>query len=149
MKKIFLVTTNEGKVIEAKGILKGVGVEHFPAEVTEIKSISMEETITEKAKTAYSMVKKAVVVEDTGFFLDAYKDFPGTYTKFCVTLIGLGGFLKLLEGKKRGAKFVTMIALYDGKKTKVFKGEVKGRVSESIREPVPKKLPFDAIFMPE
>ncbi len=149
MKTACLVTSNESKVLEAKGILTGWHIEHADVDVPEIKSISLEETVKEKAKAAYALLKKPVIVEDTGLFLEAYPSFPGTYTKFCVSLIGLEGILKLLEGKPRGASFRTMVAWCDGNNIKVFEGTSKGTISKTIRKASEKKLPYDSIFMPE
>lgn len=150
MKSVTLVTSNESKVKEAKGILKGWNVLHMDVDVPEIKTISMEETIVKKAKTAYAIVKKPVLVEDTGLFLDAYPQFPGTYTKFCIKLLGMDGFLKLLEGKTRTAKFETWLAWYDGRQLRVFQGVSKGRISEKVSlKAAEKKLPYDSIFIPD
>lgn len=146
---IRFVTSNASKVKEAKDALgPGFAVTHEDVDVPEIKTESMQETIQQKAEAAYSMVKKQVLVEDTGFFLDAYPGFPGTYTKYCVQRIGIDGFLKLLEGKERGARFETWLGYHDGKRVQVFKGEVTGRVAEKKRGSASEKMPYDAMFIP-
>jgi len=150
MKSVTVVTSNESKIREAKAILRGWNVLHMDVDVPEIKTVSMEETIVQKAKTAYAIVKKPVLVEDTGLFLDAYPNFPGTYTKFCIKLLGMGGFLKLLDGKIRTAKFETWLAWYDGRQLRVFHGVSKGRIDEKpSNKAAEKKLPYDSIFVPD
>ena len=149
MKTVTLVTSNESKVKEAKGVLRGWNVLHMNVDVQEIKTSSMEETIVSKAKTAYHMIKKPVLVEDTGLFLDAYPGFPGTYTKFCIRLLGMDGILRLLQGKIRTAKFETWLAWYDGRTLRVFQGASKGRIAEKSGKASEKKLPYDSIFIPE
>lgn len=149
MKTVTLVTSNESKVKEAKGILRGWNVLHMDVDVQEIKTSSMEETIVSKAKTAYAMIKKPVLVEDTGLFLDAYPGFPGTYTKFCIRLLGMHGILKLLEGKTRTAKFETWLAWYDGRTLRVFQGVSRGKIAEKAGKAAEKKLPYDSVFVPE
>ncbi|MBI5225905.1 non-canonical purine NTP pyrophosphatase [Candidatus Micrarchaeota archaeon] len=149
MKTVTLVTSNESKVKEAKAVLKGWNVLHMNVDVQEIKTSSMEETIVSKAKTAFHMIKKPVLVEDTGLFLDAYPSFPGTYTKFCIRLLGMGGIMKLLEDKVRTAKFETWLAWYDGRTLRVFQGVSKGRIAEKPGKTAEKKLPYDSIFVPD
>ncbi len=148
-KRVRLVTTNAEKVREAQAALPGWQIRQVDLDVPEIKTVSMKETIREKARAAFDMVKKPVLVEDTGFFLDAYPGFPGTYTKFCVTLIGLSGMLKLLKGRDRGCRFETWLGFFDGKKIKVFKGESRGTVAKAKRGKTALKLPYDLIFIPK
>ncbi|MBI2445023.1 non-canonical purine NTP pyrophosphatase [Candidatus Micrarchaeota archaeon] len=150
MKAVTLVTSNESKVREAKAVLKGWNVLHMNVDVQEIKSTSMEETIVSKAKTAYAMIRKPVLVEDTGLFLDAYHQFPGTYTKFCIRLLGMDGILRLLQGKVRTAQFQTWLAWYDGRTLRVFQGVSKGKIAEKASvKAAEKKLPYDSIFIPD
>ncbi len=149
MKTVTLVTSNESKVREAKSALKGWNVLHMNVDVQEIKTSSMEETIVSKAKTAYHMIKKPVLVEDTGLFLDAYPSFPGTYTKFCIRLLGMDGILRLLQGKIRTAKFETWLAWYDGRTLRVFQGVSRGRIAEKAGKAAEKKLPYDSVFIPD
>lgn len=148
MKTIYLVTTNEAKVKEAQSILTRIRVVQVNREVPELKTQSMRETIVQKAKKAYEMVRRPIVVEDTGFFLNTYPNFPGTYTKFAILCIGLEGILKLLKDKNRRAYFLTMVAFYDGKNLNVFEGKVNGMVTEKIVLPEVHKLPYDSIFIP-
>lgn len=152
MKTVTFVTSNESKVREAQAILKDWNLLHVDVDVPEIKTLSMEETVREKANAAYAIIKKPVLVEDTGLFLDAYPNFPGTYTKFCIQLLAIDGFLKLLAGKTqtaRAARFETWLAWHDGLQMRVFQGESKGRIAEKPATQSEKKLPYDSIFIPE
>ncbi|MBI4361516.1 non-canonical purine NTP pyrophosphatase [Candidatus Micrarchaeota archaeon] len=147
---LLFVTSNASKVREAKHALgPNWKVTHKNLDVPEVKTESMEETIQRKAETAFSLVKKPVLVEDTGFFLDAYPNFPGTYTKFCIKRIGLDGFLKLLEGKNRQAGFETWLGYHDGQNVRTFTGSVKGSVADKPRGKAAEKLPYDLIFIPQ
>lgn len=146
---VLFATSNASKVREAKAALgPNWKITHKNVDVPEVKTESMEQTIRQKAEAAFFLVKRPVLVEDTGFFLDAYPHFPGTYTKFCVQRIGINGFLKLLEGKNRGARFETWLAYHDGKKVRVFRGSVTGIVAKAPRGKAAEKLPYDLIFVP-
>jgi len=88
-------------------------------------------------------------VEDSGFFVEELNGFPGTYSKYVQETIGNEGILKLLEGKEnRNAYFKTVIGYCDENGVKLFKGIVRGKVSEEIRS---KGFGFayDSIFIPE
>ncbi len=148
MKTVYFATTNAEKVREAQCVLDSIRLVQIDRDVPEIKTLDMSETIERKAEAAYALCKKPILVEDTGFFLDAYPGFPGTYTKFCVRLLGLPSFLKLLDGKVRTARFETWVAHFDGKKMQVFKGVVRGHVARKIVPPLVPKLPYDALFIP-
>lgn len=148
---LLFATTNEGKAAEASRVLSsfGVSVEQATVNVPEPKTLDLEETIRAKAEIAFNLVGEPVVVEDTGLFLDAYPNFPGTYTKYSVQTIGLPGILKLLEGKPRGAEFRTAVAFASSDGVEVFWGSVRGTISASLAGVSHAQLPFDSVFIPE
>ncbi|HLD76007.1 MAG TPA: non-canonical purine NTP pyrophosphatase [Candidatus Norongarragalinales archaeon] len=148
MKTFFLATTNESKVNEAQAVLQKIRLEQVNLEIPEIKTSDMRKTIEEKAHAAFGLVQKPVLVEDTGFFLEAYPGFPGTYTKYCVKLLGLKAFLRLVEGKSRKARFETWIGYCDGTTVRVFRGIIQGKVARSLRGKAAQKLPYDSLFIP-
>jgi len=89
-----------------------------------------------------------VFVEDAGLFIDALNGFPGPYSSYVYRTIGVEGVLKLVEGKSRGAAFVSVIALYHpGKGVRVFKGMCRGVIAQHPRGF--SGFGFDPIFIPE
>ncbi|MFH0835627.1 MAG: non-canonical purine NTP pyrophosphatase [Candidatus Micrarchaeota archaeon] len=152
--KIKFVSKNHGKHAQVSRVLESHGfqVEIVAEELREPKTLKQRETVLEKAKQALELgVKPLFCVEDTGLFLDAYPDFPGTYTKFASKTIENKGFQKLLEGEDRGARFVVMVGLVvDAERDPFyFDGAVKGRIVERDLEFGSDPLPYNQIFVPD
>jgi len=150
MKKIYFLSSNKEKIKEVKLHLKKFGIKVIgrKIEIEENKYERQEEIAKEKARKAAKLIKKPVIVEDTGLYLEAYKNFPGINAKFVFKCIGLKGILKLLEGKSRRAYFKTVVAYCKpNKRPGIFTGICKGRISTKIRKPVTPKVPYDSIFI--
>ncbi|WP_457613740.1 XTP/dITP diphosphatase [Methanocaldococcus sp.] len=148
--KIYFATGNLNKIKEAKIILKDLNVELERIDVSypEIQG-SLEEVAEFGAKWVYNILKKPVIVEDSGFFVEVLNGFPGTYSKFVQETIGNEGILKLLEDKNnRNAYFKTVIGYCDENGVKLFRGVVKGQVSREIRSKG-YGFAYDSIFIPE
>ena len=148
--KIYFVTGNINKIKEAKIILKDldVEIEQVKIDYPEIQG-TLEEVAEFGAKWVYNILKKPVIVEDSGFFVEALNGFPGTYSRFVQETIGNEGILKLLEGKdNRNAYFKTVIGYCDENGVKLFKGIVRGKVAEKIRSKG-YGFAYDSIFIPE
>ena len=107
----------------------------------------MEEIAEGCALRAYSILRKPLFVEDSGLFVPALNGFPGAYSAWVLRKLGNEGILRLLEGKNREAEFRCAIAFTEGKEVRLFTGEVKGRVSESIRGNG--GFGYDPVFIPE
>lgn len=143
--KICFVTSNENKLREAEDIL-GLKLEQANIDVREIQSLDVEEVATEKAKEAYKIVKKPVIVEDTGLYIESLNGFPGALIKWVMKSIGNEGICKMVE-EDRKALARTCVCFYDGSELKVFTGEIKGRISDRPRGE--SGFGWDAIFIPE
>ncbi len=153
MKKILFATTNKGKVQEARFALKrfGISVEPVALELPEARSDKLEEIATGKAVAALHALRKPVVVDDTGFYLSGYKNFPGAFSKWVANSIGREGILALARASGlRGASFKTVVAFAAPglKRPKLFRGVENGRVSTSIGPLADASLPYDPVFIP-
>lgn len=152
MKRILFISSNIGKIKEVKLCLKNFGVEVIGKvlKLPEIRSLSLEEVAKEKAKLAIKKFKKPLIVEDTGIYFEAYKNFPGVNSNFIIKSIGFEGIFKLLENKSRKAYFKTALAYCKpNKKLKVFTGICRGRITKKVRGKIDLELPYDNIFIPE
>ena len=150
MKKIYFLSSNKEKIKEVKLHLKKFGIDVIGkwVRISENEFETQEQIAKEKSVQAAKMIKKPAIVEDTGLYLQAFPNFPGVHAKFVVNGIGLGGVLKLLEGKSRKAYFKTVVSYCEpGRKPKIFTGICRGRIAESIRKPVVAKVPYDSIFI--
>ncbi len=153
MPKIYFITGNSHKVEEISKILSKEGVDVELAakdlKIPEREFDSIEEVAIEKAKSAFAVLKKPLICEDTGVFFDSYRNFPGIYAKRMYISLGFDGLLKLLHGKKRTGHFNVAICFIWGKnKFKVFSGELKGKFASKVFEKNADRLPYEKIFIP-
>src|SRR3989344_5516515 len=147
---INFVTRNLGKVREFKQILEPeIKVNHIEMSYPEIRGEDSVEIARHSAKELAEKLKKNVVVEDSGLFIDALNGFPGTYSATVHKKIGLKGIIKLMQGEKnRKCSYKSAVACCEpGKKAVSFRGEEKGKIAESIRGSF--GFGHDPIFIPE
>lgn len=150
--KIILVSSNPGKIQEIKLQLKKFGIKVIAKkmEVPEIRSDKLEEISKEKARIAAKKTNRPVIVDDTGFYFNAYKNFPGAYARFIFNAIGFNGILKLLKGESRNAYFKSVIAYCKPRgRPKIFSGICKGKITKNVKKPIIPRLPYDSIFIPD
>lgn len=148
--RINFITSNINKVREFKMVLEPkIKVSHNEHEYKELRSDDPREIAEEAAQRLANELKKAVVVEDSGLFIGALKDFPGTCSKYIHQRIGLAGLLRLLEKKEdRIAWYKSAVAYCEpGKKPVSFLGEEKGTISKKSRGNF--GFGHDPIFIPE
>ena len=88
--KLFFVTENDYKFREAQLALQEFGIELVQARFskTEDKDASLEEVAGSAAAYFAAKLQKPVVVDDTGIFFSAYKNFPGQHPKWLFRAIG-------------------------------------------------------------
>ena len=147
---INFITSNLGKVKEFKQILEPeIKVNHIEMSYPEIRSEDSGEIARQSAKELAEKLKKNVVVEDSGLFIEALNGFPGTYSATIHKKIGLNGILKLMENvKNRKCIYKSAVAYCEpGKKAISFSGEENGNIAESISGSF--GFGHDPIFLPE
>ncbi len=118
MIKLYFVTSNKGKI---KSLQKqfndnnlDVKVEGINLDIIEPQASDVKKVSEIKAKESFSILKKPLIVEDGGFEIEALNGFPGAYSKYILTTIGIDGILKLMEGKgNRNCKFVSCTTFID------------------------------------
>jgi XTP/dITP diphosphohydrolase len=146
--ELIYVTKNKEKVETARRIFKDkVDVKQITLDLIELQSVSPKEISESKAKQAYEILRKPLIVTDVGFCIEAFKGFPGSLIRFFNDYVGQEGILKLLEGiENRRAKAVVALTFFDGKTMKTFEGVTEGTVARQV---YPKGWEFDRIFIPE
>lgn len=133
--KITMVTSNAGKAAEVAAFFSGsLEVDHVALEIPEHRSNDIAEISREKVRYAYSQLNTPLIVDDTGFFIDALEGFPGPYAAYVLKSIGNAGILKLMDGiSDRDARFTTGIAYADKYGIEVFTGTLEGKIALSPR----------------
>ena len=129
------MTGNAHKAAEVAVFFQGIAeITHVSLELPEYRSDDVGEIASGKAAYAYGQLKTPLIVDDTGFFIDALNGFPGPYAAYVLNSIGNSGILKLMEGvTDRNARFVTAIAFADTRGIHVFKGMIDGRIASAPR----------------
>jgi XTP/dITP diphosphohydrolase len=148
--KIYFVTHNQGKVREFKQILSGIAdIEQIDDDYPELRSDSPEEIVKEAVKKLAEKYKKPIVAEDSGIFIKALNDFPGTCSAYVHKRIGLKGLLKLMEGvKDRSCEYRSAVGYCEpGSEAISFLGVEGGLLAE--KELGTNGFGHDPIFIPE
>ncbi|MEM2990196.1 MAG: XTP/dITP diphosphatase [Halobacteria archaeon] len=147
-KKLLFITSNLGKVEEARKFLSKLNVEiaQLNLKYPEIQSNSLMEIARYGAEYCYSKLKKPLFVEDSGLFIKALNGFPGPYSSYVFKTIGNIGLLRLMQGvEKREAYFKSVVAYHDGENIKIFSGIVRGKISYEAKGS--SGFGFDPIFL--
>lgn len=143
---LLFASSNKHKYYEARQILApfGIKIKLFKFDPVEIQSESISDIARKKALDAYSKAKRPILVEDVGLFIERLGGFPGPYSSYVYKTIGNAGVSLLAKGSK--AKFLSVVALYDGKKVRLFEGATHGRIA---KKPQGDGWGYDPIFIPD
>ena len=155
MKEIIIASNNKGKIKEAQEILKDYKIiamkeAGINIDVEEDKD-TFEENAIKKAETIAKIAQgKPCIADDSGIEIEYLKGFPGVHTKRWLNGTDRErneAILEKLKGvskENRKVKFVTAIAISNGKKSDVVVENIDGYISENIRGE--NGFGFDEIF---
>ena len=162
---LYFASSNENKFLEIQKLLdedktmeinyknsvykekKEIKIYFKKTSIKEIQSESILEVAEDKVKKAFDFIKKPVIIEDDGLFIEELNGFPGVYSSFVFKTIGNKGILNLLRNNEnRRANFLSIITFFDGKTIKSFNGETTGYITTKIFS---QGWGFDPIFIPE
>lgn len=143
--RLTFVTSNEDKKEEAQQILDAE-ISKEDLEIKEIQEIDVSEVAREKARQAHKELERPVMVDDTGLFLDEWNGFPGALIKWILKSRGAEGACQLVSENKTATAKTAVGLCVDGE-TRVFTGEVKGRITEKPRGS--DGFGWDPVFIPE
>lgn len=149
---VTLVTSNHQKAHEISQALQPYGIAVTPRsiELDEVQALDLATVVRKKVEHAYALVKRPVMVDDTGIWFVGYHHFPGTFSRYAFLSLGFPGLFKLISTEQR-AYFCSYIAFKASAKAKplLFKGVCHGRLIRSLRGQRKKKMPYDNIFIPD
>lgn len=146
---IIFVTGSKNKLNEVRGILSDCTITNEKLDIEEIQSFELEEIAKDKSRKAYGILKKPVLTEDTGFYIEAPNGLPGPFIKFFEQRMGQEATSLLTKPyTNKTAVARTCVCFYDGKEFVISIGEVRGAV---LDEPVVADdvFGFDGCFVPE
>lgn len=102
-----------------------------------------------KARQAWSVVKKPLLVDEIGVYFNKYHNFPGAFTKYVYKGIGLEGCYKLMNDGDQMSKQMIAVFMWGPESYKIFTIVVPGFFKKTGLQPTDKNAPFDAVFVPE
>ena len=158
--QIFFATSNKGKISEAKEKLGPTGheispliIDGMPPKFIEPQSEHLEEVAFAKLSQARQMVLGAemedcaILVEDSGIFIESLSGFPGVFSSFVEDKIGLSGILSILsEEENRSAEYRATCFLETREGIFKSKGICSGEISRAISGEL--GFGYDPIFIP-
>ncbi len=145
--KLKIITSNPGKVKEFREGLKDleIEIEHCSVDYDEIQTSDLEEVVLKGMEALRSEGLSNFIIDDTGLFIDALKEFPGVWSAYVQKTIGNKGILKLMEGEEnRKAEFRTCVGCDLNGETLIVKGVCEGFITQS--EEGSEGFGYDPIF---
>lgn len=112
----------------------GYSVEHHKLDLDELQSLDLNAIVEHKARQAYDILKRPVLVEDASLSLTAIGRLPGPFIKWFLKEMGPEGLCKLARSlPSQEAHGEVCYALFDGADVKFFEGEMRGRIAKEVR----------------
>lgn len=164
-KKLLIATTNPGKILEYKVILKDLPVELLTLKDLGIKGDveedgkTFEENAIKKVKFYAQLTNLPALAEDSGLEIDYLDGEPGVHTKRWLGYEAseqelISATLEKLKGvpmEKRGAQLRVVIAMaLKGGEIQTFEGVIRGLIMEKPIAKIIPGYPFRTLFyLPE
>lgn len=128
----------------------GVQAEQIELPVNEIQGHDPQEIAIQKAKHAYRLAGRPVVINDVYWNILALRGFPGAYMKYMLDWLRAEDFLALMQDKKdRTIGCTDTLVYYDGKRPKVFAKDLWGKIADEPKGGSGSSLPIDLIVIPD
>jgi XTP/dITP diphosphohydrolase len=146
--EVTFVSSNPGKLREVRALLApfGVRVRWLRRTLPEPQAEDLEEVARWKL-ASLGRRPGYTLVEDSGLFIPSLAGFPGVYSAHFLRVWGFPPILELLKRRGRSASYRAVAALAHGKESRVFFGEVHGRIARSPRGS--NGFGYDPIFVPK
>jgi non-canonical purine NTP pyrophosphatase (RdgB/HAM1 family) len=151
--KICYVTGNNGKFQEVRDFLayehSPVELEQQPFPMFEIQSMDQKAVALDKARQAYAVLKRPLIVDDAAIYFNKYNQFPGVFTRYVYMGIGMDGIFKLVKPGDRAYFLLHLVYIDAQGQEQVFEGRCDGTIVHPAVFKAHPDLPFDDIFLPD
>ncbi len=145
MTKLYFITGNKNKFIEAKSVI--ANIEQIDLDLPEIQEIDARKIIEEKLKKAIENNSGEFFCEDTSLYINCINGLPGPLIKWFLDALDNKGIYNLIEKyPDKSAVAKTIIGYTDGNNIVFFEGEVKGTIVSPLGE---RDFGWGKIFQPE
>jgi len=147
IKEIFFTTSNKNKLHELKKILP-IEIKSVELSLEEIQETDVQKVAEDKAKKAFELTGKTVMVEDTGIYLDCLKGFPGALGRWMEKTCGYAVLCDIVKFNKNNSVVTkTCFSFFEKDLCQSFLGETPGIISETPKGNL--GFGWDLIFIPE
>ncbi len=134
-KPLAFVTGNIRKLQQLRTVCEplDVSIEQLELPIDEIQGDSAHKIALHKAKEAFRLARRPVLVMDEYWNILALRGFPGAYMKDIDKWLRPEDFMALLAGKNdRTIGYTETIVYYDGKRAKAFTKDRWGKVLAQV-----------------
>lgn len=129
MKTLTLVTGSAHKLGEWQRLFPpNYKLEAVSLDLDEIQSMDPLAIANDKARRAYEIVGKPVIVDDISAGLENLNGLPGPFIKYFEERLGNGALYELAGQKEASCTITAVAAYYDGADSLVGVGEIQGKV---------------------
>ena len=132
MNDLVFITGNQHKADYLAKWL-GMPIAHQKVDLDEIQSLDLHVVVEDKARRAYAIVGKPVLVEDVSLSFDTFGRLPGTFIKWFSHELGSERLCRMLDGQSRAATASISYCLYDGTSAHFFDSEMHGHIADHPR----------------
>jgi non-canonical purine NTP pyrophosphatase (RdgB/HAM1 family) len=150
---LYYVTSNPGKFAEVSHYFHILGSEvplkQFSADIPEIQTLDQMAIAIDKAKKAFEILKKPLLIDDAAMYFEKYYKFPGTLTRYVAQGLGFEGLKRLIDDGDRAYFLLYVVYIESPDQLHIFEGACSGRlIKPDVFEGDP-HLPFDVFFIPD
>lgn len=133
MKPVFITGNAEKAAYLSKHL--GVTLDHIKLDLDEIQSTSLTDIVEHKARQAYDLIKRPLLVEDVALGFEDLNGLPGPFIKFYVDAPhGLEKLCRMCDGlQNRKATASCTYAYFNGSSMSLFTGSLDGVISDTPR----------------
>lgn len=147
---IYFVSSNEYKMKEVEEILssEAITIRQASQKINEIQSQDMNEIVKDKVIKAFTMIRRPVVVEQTGLLIKEFGNLPGGLTQIFWDSLEADRFSQIFSSigtAEVTAK--TVLAFCDGKRVYIFEGTCEGHIVSPPRGN--RDFQWDCVFEPD
>jgi len=143
---LYFVTGSAGKFHEFQAQIPKL--KQLKLDLDEIQSLDPRIVIEHKLEQAATLHDGALIVEDTSLSMDALRGLPGTFIKWFIETLDVGGIAELVAPYDDHRATARTVIGYRNEKGErhFFEGVAHGTIAESPRG---SGFGWDAIFIPE
>ncbi len=150
MKEILFATSNSRKISEATATLKSYDIDVTPVsvEIDEIQHHDPADIAQAKARAAFAVVGKPVVVSDTSWEIPALGGFPGGYMKDISAWLDAADWQSLMARHDDKTIYChEHVAYFDGEQLQHFVSTYTGRFVDEPRGRVDDTESFERLVV--